>query len=124
MVDDLDEIAAGRPIACVIGKGLLVLDRPVGMDSKASFGLCAEVGLESRSRSSDEPLELGSLRGVKTGWVRRSPSLQAHLLGVGGASSMRAACRMRPSAMSSSSSVVMGSLTSSVTSMRARLPAA
>ncbi len=67
VVDDLDEVAACRPIARVIGEGLLLLDRPVDMYAEASLGLCGEVGFERRAGPTNEPLELGSLCGVKSG---------------------------------------------------------
>lgn len=65
VVDDLDKVAACRPFAGIIREGLLVLDRAVDVDSKASFRLCTQVGLERRPRAGDQPLELSSLCGAE-----------------------------------------------------------
>ncbi len=67
MVDDLNQVAAGRPISGVVSKGVLAFDRPVSMNPKASLRLGAEVVLEQRARPDDEPIELRTLRAVEAG---------------------------------------------------------
>src|SRR4051794_18916213 len=105
MVDDRDQLAPRRPIAWVVGERVLVLDSPVDVYAKASFSLCAKVCFEYRAGPGDEPLELGSLCGIKSRGRSGRSHCRRTCLGSGGASSARAAWRMRPRAMSSSSSV-------------------